>query len=367
MRRRQILHCVGSMGALWLSGSAMPAFPAAAWDARVTSRPTASNHYASVGAAIDAAPLRPRRPYRIAVESGRWHEKLVISKPNIHLIGMDRRESILSFDAAAGMKGPYGMPWGTSGCASLTVCAEDFCARNLTIENAFDYLGHLYDPNFQPIGSNGLQAVALMLDRGADRCLLSDVDLIGHQDTVFVDQGRTVFSNCRISGSVDFVFGAGRAVFSRCTLTSRFRPGKPRLGYIAAPSTPRNEVGGLLFGRCRLEREAEVPDDSVLLGRAWRPTRAFADGSYGDPDAVGSALFSRCWMDAHIAGEGWDAMAYSARDGSRPLLDPADARLYEYRNHGPGALDAPQRRQLKRSDAAFHDTATLLGDWQPAS
>lgn len=367
MQRRQVLRIAHSLGAFWLATRTVSLQARASWHTLVTARPQASNHYSSIGAAIDAAPAHSLSPYRIGIEPGLWHEKLVISKPDIHLIGLDRRRSVLSFDAAAGMPGPDGKPWGTSACASVIVCAAGFRAENLTIENRFDYVGHLYDPVFQPIGSNGLQAVALMLDEGADRAVFTDVDFVGHQDTLFVDQGRSLFRNCRINGSVDFIFGGGRAVFSRCTLLSRFRPGNPRQGYIAAPSTDQSHRGGLLFDRCDLQRESEVSDGSVLLGRAWRPTHRFADGNYGDPDAVGSVLFSRCWMDAHIDKQGWDAMAYTARDGSRQLFEPTDARLYEHHSRGPGALHSEQRRWLSARDPALYDADDLFADWQPES
>ena len=63
---------------------------------------------------------------------GRWHEKLVIDRPAIELVGDPRGGSVLSFDAAAGQRGPDGQPWGTWGCASVTVRAPDFRARDLT-------------------------------------------------------------------------------------------------------------------------------------------------------------------------------------------------------------------------------------------
>ena len=135
-----------------------------------------------------------------------------------------------------------------------------FGASRLTIENAFDYVGNLATPKFEPIGPNGAQAVALMLDTGADRSLFEDVDFTGHQDTLFVDAGRSLFRRCRISGSVDFVFGGGNALFERCHLHSRFRPGKPRQGYVAVPCTPRSQAHGLTFIDCRLTRDPDVAD-----------------------------------------------------------------------------------------------------------
>ena len=308
--------------------------------------------HSRVADAIASAPRTGSQPFRILVGRGHWHEKLVVDRPHIHLQGEGREASVLSFDAAAGMARPDGQAWGTWGCASVIVRAPGFRASQLRIENAFDYVGNLSTPRFEPIGPNGAQAVALMLDEGSDQCRLHDVDLWGHQDTLFTEAGRSHFSRCRIAGSVDFVFGAGQATFDACELRSRFRPGKPRQGYVAVPSTPASQPLGLVFRQCRLTRESAVPDASVALGRAWRPGRRFPDGQYGDPQAQGHAAFLDCWMDAHIdPALGWEPMAYTARDGQRVMLEPQDARLFEAGSMGPGAARSANRRWLSNAQA----------------
>ncbi|MEZ5440073.1 MAG: pectinesterase family protein [Lysobacterales bacterium] len=365
MRRRELL----SLAALApLLGRAAVEPELDAWVSH-TPMPGGAPTFASVSAAIAAAPIEGQRPFRIGISAGRWTEKLLVDRPHVQLIGAGRAQTILSFAAAAGDRGPDGEPWGTWGCASLIIRALDVQLHHLTVENAFDYVGHLYDSNYQPIGANGLQAVALMLDQGADRCVFEDLGVHGHQDTLFVDHGRSRWRNCRISGSVDFIFGAGQAVFERCRIHSRFRPGKPRQGYLAAPSTLRSEPVGLLFDQCLLQRDAEVPDGSVALGRPWRPTRQFADGRYGDPQVAGMTVYRRCWMDAHIDRQAWDAMGYTARDGSRQMLEPAEARFGEYRNHGPGAhrdearpqLSGAANRSLSRQLAQSWDELAIRG------
>jgi pectinesterase len=363
--RRRLLQA--SLAAACLGTGVRSTLAAPRFDAVVgpADRAHPAPSFASIGQALASAPRDGRRPFRILVSRGVWHEKLVIDKPNIQLIGADRTGSVLSFDAAAGMPRPDGQPWGTWGCATVIVRAPDFQARNLTLQNAFDYVGNLKTPRFEPIGPNGAQAVALMLDAGADRSLLQDVDILGHQDTLFADAGRSLFRRCRVTGSVDFVFGAGRAVLQDCRVVSRFRPGKERQGYVAVPSTPSAQAHGLTFVRCRLEREPRVPDASVALGRAWRPGREFADGKYGDPAVLGSAAFLACWMDAHIDPKGWDAMAYTARDGRRVMLEPAEARLFEYDSRGPGAHRSPTRRLLSPDQAADHAIQRVLAGWMP--
>jgi pectinesterase len=365
MRRRKCLQAGGlALGGLLL-GCRMPARETQRFDAHVSRNPASDDVpvFPDIGSALRASPVDAAEPYRIFIDTGNWKEKLVIERANVHLIGAGRGMTRLQFDAAAGHAGPDGALWGTWGCATLIVRAPGFRAQDLCIENTFDYIEHLRSPRLEQVGANGAQAVALMLDRGADRSLIQRVDIHSHQDTLFADAGRSRFRDCRISGSVDFIFGAGSALFDRCTLHSRFRPGKERQGYVAAPSTLADQPFGLCFLDCALTRDAEIPDASVALGRAWRPTRSFADGSYGDPDVLGAATYLRCTMDAHIGAIAWDEMAYTARDGSRVMLNPMQARFFEYRSRGPGALINVGRRQLGDAEAAQFSDDRILGDW----
>lgn len=366
MDRRHFLQAATAAAVVALP---MSALAGRGFDAIVAATPSHRNDgtpvYASIAAAIAAAPAAFLRPFRILVARGTWFEKLVVDKPGIELVGEHRRDTILRFDAAAGHLNPKGRPWATFGCASVIVRAPDFRLSRMTVMNGFDYLGHLREPKLEAIGAFGAQAVALMLDAGSDRALVEDADIIGHQDTLFTDAGRSLFRQCRISGSVDFIFGAGQAAFERCDIVSRFRPGKARQGYVAAPSTPATQAQGLSFLDCRLQREPEVPDRSVALGRAWRPTRNFNDGAYGDPGVLGKAVFVSCWMDAHIGGPAWEPMNYTAPGGARVPLLPGAARFYEYRSRGPGAAIEQDRRQLSAAEAAACRTAASARHWQP--
>lgn len=346
---------------------ASPAFAQApAFDAAVGADAPGARTFATVGEAISAAPVEGRRPFRILIGAGVWREKLVVDRPSVHLVGVDRHASILSYDAAAGMSGPHGRPWGTWGSASLIVRAPDFAASNLTMRNAFDYVADLDHPQFERIGSNGAQAVAMMLAPGADRSLFENVDITSHQDTLFADAGRGLFRRCRIAGSVDFIFGAGRMLFEDCELVSRFRPLMQRNhGWVAAPSTPRSQPYGLTFRQCRLVREPQVPPASVALGRPWRPARDFPDGHHGDPDALGAAAFIGCWMDDHISADGWDEMGYAGPTGERVFLEPGAARLAEFTSTGPGAFINRRRPQLSAAQARLYSRARVLEGWSP--
>ena len=328
--------------------------------------------YKTVQQALDATPDQSSTPWRIALRTGRYYEKLYVRKPNIHLIGENRSASIITYDAYAGQAKPaaYGSGnWTTAGCASLTVSAPGFSVENMTLENGYDYLANDGKLATDPTRTNDPQAVALMLTHGSDRARFKNVTITGHQDTLFVDAGRSYFRDCTISGGVDFIFGAGQTVFEACDIVSRPRtkPNVNPFGYVTAPSTQITERYGLVFLRCKLLREnTNVPPNSTALGRPWHPAITRHDGRYADPDAIGSSVFIECFMDDHITTDGWFSMTGQQKSGpDRTVFYPQDSRFFEYKSLGPGAKVNPQRRQLTDEQAAGYAVAKVLANWQP--
>jgi pectinesterase len=330
--------------------------------------PTAP-HYPSLRAALQAVPnRRAGTPWRILLKRGRHVDKLFIDLPDIHLIG-EGHDSVISYGAYAGQRNPdTGKPYTTQGCATLTVRAPGFMAKNLRIENSYDYLFNDGLANDDPRRSNDPQAVALMLSKDSDRAYFENVVLHGHQDTLYVDVGRTVFNRCRILGGVDFIFGAGNALFENCDLVSRPRrkAGVHPLGYITAASTSIKQFYGLTFIRCRLLAEnKEVGPNTVSLGRPWHPAATFADGRYADPDAVGKVVYIDCEMGEHIIKDKpWWWMAGLQKNGpERTVFTAESARFFEYRSQG-APINA-HRRQLSASEVTLYSREKILGGWQP--
>jgi pectinesterase len=286
-----------------------------------------------IGDAIAAA----SGPCRILIKRGVWKEKLVIDKPGISLIGEDRAGTVLTFDAASGTTGPNGSPWGTGGSSSVTVNGDDFSARNLTFANGFETVSRERMIERAPNGN--FQAVALRIGKSVRRARLEQIDVIGQQDSLLVEGEFSQFRDCKITGSVDFIFGGGHALFEDCDIVSRIRNGRSG-GYIAAPSTPLSRPVGLVFNRCRLTAEPGMEDGSVHLGRPWHP----------NAEAFGACAYLSCWMGAHIAAGGWTSMGFNRPDGTRGTMPPEEARFGEYDSHGPGAND--HRRLLTAEQVA---------------
>ncbi len=274
-----------------------------------------------VQAAVDAA-VAGGEAATIRIAAGIWRGVVDVppDAPALRLIGAGTQHTrIVQNHYASRIDPRTGQAFGTYGSATLFVRADDFHAEHLTIAN-----------DAGPVG----QAVALVVD--GTRASFDDVHLLGHQDTLYLRNAgtRAWFRDCRIEGTVDYVFGAATALFERCALHSIGD------GYVTAPSTPADQAHGFVFRDCTLTAAPDV--SRVYLGRPWRPH--------------GATRFETCRIDAPVPAEGW-------HDWGKPD-NQATARFAEHGNTGPGsALDG--RVSWLRDTASAPDTATLMQDWRP--
>jgi pectinesterase len=344
--------------------------------------PTNDAAYSTIKNAVSDAPTNSEQPYIIKVAAGDYYEKIIINKDNIQLHGEGAEKTRLYFDAYSGQPVPDKYlseypeialqsreTWGTSLSATLIVRELNFHAQDITIENTFDFPNNDKLAKDDPNKKKHSQAVALMLDDGSDKALFKRVSLKGYQDTLFADAGRSAFIDSSIAGHVDFIFGAGMSLFFQSAIHTKDRPNKSgTIGYITAPSTNINQDVGFVFLDSRLTKDKGVPPNSVGLGRPWHPTTTFSDGRYGDPDAIGHALFINTWMDDHIQKHPWHNMGAWAKDGTRMTYMGSDARFFEFQSSGPGAHQSTSRRQLNEVQMArFNSIEKILGDWDPVN
>jgi len=325
--------------------------------------------YSTIQAAVDAAP-QGAADWTIFIAPGHYHERVVIEREGIKLVGSGQDSTRITYNRYAGQPVEPGSDetWGTFRTAVVEVLAKDVGLFDLTIENTYDYPADDRLPKGHPDKIRGTQAVALKIAESADRTVLQRVTLLGYQDTLYVQGGRTYVTDSEIRGHVDFIFGNGNALFDTVDIVSRPRAHPMTFtGYLTAPSTLLDNDFGFTFINCRLLRELDVPDNSVPLGRPWHPTTTFADGRYANPFAVGKSTFINTFMDAHIANVGWGSMGGTAKDGSRKRFDPIDdARFSELGSYGPGAAINNARPQLSESELADYKKRTILAGWQPS-
>lgn len=321
------------------------------------------------------APFSDIAPAVIHIGPGVYREKLVITRPNLTLLGEgeNRDDTVLVWGDAALDDMPEGDKRGTFRTASVRIDTHDLTARHLTFQNDSGY------------GRDVGQALALYVD--GDRIYFEDCRLLGSQDTLFTAplplkeaipggfkgpgadkpriQGRHCFRRCLIQGDIDFIFGGGTAWFEDCTLFSKLpEPRKARqdslppkslssgksadagenpiYGYITAASTPESQPFGYVFRNCRLE--SDCPPGTIMLGRPWREWA--------------KTVYLNCELGSHIHPAGW-------ADWGKP-----HGHFYygEYRSTGPGA--SPETRadfscQLTDAEAAEYTTEKVLEGWTP--
>jgi pectinesterase len=313
--------------------------------------------YNNIAQALAAAPVAGETSFVIYIRNGKYYEKLSVDKANIHLIGESRDGTIITFDTTGESRDPAGEFYGTWGCFTLQITAAGFRAENLTIENSFDYPANALKADDDPTKIKHTQAVALMTTEKSDRAVFKNCKLTGYQDTVFANAGRSYFYQCEIAGHVDFIFGAGQAVFDQCDIISRNRHNKNPTGYITAPSTSIAYPYGFLFTNCRLIKEnSTVPKGSVCLGRPWHPG--------ADLSVSGSAVFMNCFMDDHIGAIGYTRISSRDSTGRRIWFDlEPDSRFFEYGSHGPGAISSPERPMLDENSVKWYTVTNVLNGW----
>ncbi|HVQ93119.1 MAG TPA: pectinesterase family protein [Mycobacteriales bacterium] len=284
--------------------------------------------FRTVQAAVNAVPANNTSRATITIKAGTYREIVTVpaNKPFVTLQGLGSSPSavLIVNNHWSGNSG------GTFNSASVFVNGHDFVATNLTFSNDFD------ENSVDTGGQN--QAVALNL--AADRALLSNVRLLGDQDTFLVNAGaRSYIVNSYVQGTVDFVFGDGIAVFNNSEIHEN-----PRGGALTAARTPSTRAYGFLFYRSRITGAAA--NGSTSLGRPW--------------GQAAQVLYRESTISSVInTGQPWTNMSDRTWQ---------NARFAEYRNTGAGATVNGNRPQLSDAQAAnFTPQRYLAGSdgWNP--
>ena len=301
--------------------------------------------FTTVQAAIDGVRAGTEdEPTRIFITPGIYTEHLTIRRDKVYLdlIGLDPdpAKTVLTFNLAAITPKSSGAGTvGTTGSASTTISANNFTAANLTFANSTPYLGS--------------QAVALKTN--GDEMAFSHCKFTSYQDTLYPTGGRQYFTDCTISGSVDYIFGNATAVFDHCTINNSHG------STVTAANTKPTTAIGFVFLDCDLTAtDPGAAAGSTQLGRPWQYDR----GSYA------STIFVRCKLGPHISKGAWnpwdktnDQPAGDCRYAEFGNTDsdgkPVDDSFYATWSH---ALTADQAAQLTLANifgpASFWDNPT---------
>jgi pectinesterase len=314
----------------------------------------------AITAAVKAAlPGDTTRIY-ILVSPGTYREVVCVplGAPPITLYSTnaDPTQTVIVFNNYNGEATDAGTPnpctagaattYGTAGSATFAAFADGFEAENITFSN---------DVTVATLAAtSGTQAVALMTE--ADKIILENVQVLGHQDTLYMEtpsEGTVVRSYVKssyISGDTDFIFGGATMAFDSCQI--QYVSDRKLNGSILAPDTAALNQYGILVVSGMFTADSTATPGAVGLGRAWDrscvdvPTYLSTCVTASDyPN--GQALVSASMLGAQIAANPWFPAATTQRgfcgtpweclsDAGPGGVCPAN-RLYEYQNTGAGA------------------------------
>ena len=243
----------------------------------------------------------------IYLEDGIYNQKVEILRDNVTIIGKGAKTKITFSDYARKIHAD-GQEYNTFRTYTLCVTGNGVRLENFTVENSNT------DPEVKG------QCVALSVH--GNNFSAVNMELISTQDTLFLSpfpddlvvryrgfiprrqlyrEGSNLhlFKDCRISGTVDFIFGCSEAYFKDCEIISL--KDKRNYGFAAAPAHPLAEDRGFTFIGCDFKCGG-ADEGTVYLARPWRD--------------FGKCNFINCKLGKHINGGLFDKWNDTERDKS---------------------------------------------------
>jgi pectinesterase len=162
---------------------------------------------------------------------------------------------------------------------------KGFIARDLTVENT--------------AGPSKHQAVALRSD--SDLSVFYRCSFEGYQDTLYAHALRQFYRDCKISGTVDFVFGNAAAVFQNCQFLARKPLPDQKNSITAQGRKDPNQNTGFAFQFCNITADLDLAATNAsssnqtytYLGRPWKEySRTIIMQSY-----IGSVVRPEGWLE----------------------------------------------------------------------
>ncbi|PKA54552.1 putative pectinesterase/pectinesterase inhibitor 51 [Apostasia shenzhenica] len=270
--------------------------------------PSGECDHRTVQEAVNAAPDYGLKRFTIFIKAGIYREtvRIPFEKTNIAFVGEGIGRTVITGDLNAEMSGIS-----TYNTATVGVAGDGFVAANLTFENS--------------AGPKAHQAVAFLSD--SDHSILESVEFAGHQDTLYARSLRQLYRNCRISGTVDFIFGNSATIFENCDIKVVPRQESPEKGESNAVTahgrTDPGQPTGFVFKDCIVNGSDEYVSSyrrkssvhRVYLGRPWKE--------------YSRTVFLNCYLEEIVRPEGW--LPWRGEFALATLF------YGEYESSGPGA------------------------------
>ncbi|WJX30543.1 putative pectinesterase/pectinesterase inhibitor 25 [Trifolium repens] len=265
--------------------------------------PYGTANHTSIGDAIASAPnnTMPQDGYfLIYVREGYYEEYVIVpkEKKGILLVGDGINKTIITGNHSV-IDG-----WTTFNSSTFAVSGERFIAVDITFKNT--------------AGPEKHQAVAVR--NNADLSTFYRCSFEGYQDTLYVHSLRQFYRDCKIYGTVDFIFGNAAVVFQNCNIYARKPMENQKNAVTAQGRTDPNQNTGISIQNCTIDAAPDLANDlnstSSYLGRPWK-------------------IYSRTvYMQSYI-GNFVDPSGWLEWNGTLGL----DTIFYgEFNNYGPGSI-----------------------------
>ncbi|KAF5458567.1 hypothetical protein F2P56_022589 [Juglans regia] len=267
-----------------------------------------SGNYTNVMDAVLEAPDYSLSRYVIYIKRGVYKENVEIKKKkwNLMMIGDGMNATVISGNRN------YVDHWSTYRTATFAVSGRGFIARDITFENT--------------AGPEKHQAVALRSD--SDLSVFFRCGMRGYQDTLYTHTMRQFYRECRISGTVDFMFGDGTVVFQNCQILAKKGLPNQKNTITAQGRKDPSQPTGFSIQFCNISADsdlvASVNSTATYLGRPWKQySRTIIMQSY-----MSNAVRPEGWLE-------WNASLH------------LDTLYYgEFMNYGPGATQGNRVKWL---------------------
>ena len=291
--------------------------------------------------AINAAP-NDGTPYYIYIKDGVYENHVQIDRPNTHLIGQSRENTIITWNKTNADGG------GVDKAATINVTADNVSFDNLTIRNTRIDEGQ-----------------ALALYTKADRIVITNCNLEGWQDTYRTgkDGQRHLIRNSKFTGTTDFIYGAGEAFFDGCTLQVLRSS-----NVIVAPDHSTANYG-YVFQNCTIEGPSVAASRgmtttanavSTHLGRPWgnTPKVAFINTQL----AEGVTIPAEGWQE--MGGKPIQMAEYNTQDANGNAVDLSQRRTSFGGTASKAVLSKTEAVNSYKLDYMLRGADDWDADWQ---
>ncbi|KAI3792863.1 hypothetical protein L2E82_06754 [Cichorium intybus] len=262
--------------------------------------PDGSGNFKTITEAVNSAPQKQTDPFIILIKAGTYNENVAIPRHTNNVVFLG--EGATTTKITGNKNFIDGVS--TFHTATVAVSGDGFMAKDIWFENS--------------AGAEKHQAVALRVS--ADMTIFHNCVMDGYQDTLYAHSYRQFYRQCNVSGTIDFVFGDGAAVFQDCKFIVRKPMSNQACMVTAQGRKDSHGVGGLVLQGCTITAEPDfmnsVPMPKSYLGRPWKE--------------FSRTIIMQSFIDKNIDPEGWapwtgtfglDTCFYSELDNKGPGAD----------------------------------------------